>query len=66
LIVNSPHENGLDIHGNPLTLDRVLLLSRPLAGWIDSFGEFNRNIVGVIYNMPDRQDRGGALKVEIS
>jgi hypothetical protein len=37
-----------------------------LAGWIDSLGEFKWNIVGVKYNMPDRQDCGRALKAEIS
>jgi hypothetical protein len=36
-----------------------------LAGWVNSFGELKRHVVGVIDHVPDRQDRGGALKVEI-
>ena len=55
-----------DIHGDRLALNRILLFGRPLAGRVDSFGELKRYIVGVIDNVPDRQDRSGALKVEIS
>jgi hypothetical protein len=37
-----------------------------LAGGIDGFGELQRHVVGVIYNVPDRQDRGGGVKVKVS
>jgi hypothetical protein len=37
-----------------------------LAGWVDSFGELKCYVVGVIDDVPDRQDGGRALKAEIS
>jgi hypothetical protein len=37
-----------------------------LAGGIDGFSEFQRHVVGVIYNVPDRQDCGGGIKVKVS
>jgi hypothetical protein len=36
-----------------------------LAGWVDSFGELKRHVLGVIDDVPDRQDSGGALKIKI-
>jgi hypothetical protein len=37
-----------------------------LAGGIDGFSEFQRHVVGIIYNVPDRQNRAGGVKVEVS
>ncbi len=42
------------------------MFSGPLARWIDSFGELKRHVVGVVHNVPDREDCGRALKVEVS
>jgi len=36
-----------------------------LAGRVDSFGELQCYVVGVINDVSDRQNGGGALKAEI-
>jgi hypothetical protein len=63
LTADSPHAHGSRYWGDPLALDGILLFGRPLAGWINSFGELKGHVVGVIDYVPDRQDCGGALKL---
>jgi hypothetical protein len=65
LIADSPHTHCVGIGDIPLALNGILLFGCPLAGRVDSFGELKRHVLGVIDDVPDRQDSGGALKIKI-